>query len=380
MSLTGEPKSIKTLRSGDLLIQCAKESHERTLLQMKAFCNLKCSVTPNSSLNTSKGIVRCPALSKVTPEHIIEFMGEQGVTDVCRITVCRDGILKPTNTFVLTFNTPILPTVVKIGFIQVKVDVYIPNPLRCCNYQVFGHHENKCSRHPVCCNCAQPEHCASGQCDKPAKCVNCSGDHPANSKECPQWEKGKQILKIKCEQNISFPEARKQYEQFNGAKTYASAVKPGTCNKSTQTDNKSTQTDDSFTEYLQQQTTEKTKDGTQGKRNSSPHPGKSNTSPGPALKTGTLEMIKKDEEKKRKEEKDKLKKQQKEERKQIFLKEKAQKDKEEAEKAAKSQKNPYSAFSKNDDEDEMDDDSVVFTESSSSDHLPKGTLSRLPTT
>ena len=251
MSLTGEPKSIKTLRSGDLLIQCAKESHEKTLLQMKTFCNLKCSVKPHSSLNTSKGIVRCPALSKVTTEHIIEFMGEQGVTDVRRITVRRDGILKPTNTFVLTFNTPILPTVVKIGFIQVKVDVYIPNPLRCYNCQAFGHHENKCGRHPVCCNCAQPEHCASGQCDKPAKCVNCSGDHPANSKECPQWEKEKQILKIKCEQNISFPEARKQYEQFNIAKTYASAVKPGTCNKSTQTDNKSTQTTNTYSNKQQ---------------------------------------------------------------------------------------------------------------------------------
>ena len=29
MSVAGEPKSIKTLRSGDLLIQCAKESHEK---------------------------------------------------------------------------------------------------------------------------------------------------------------------------------------------------------------------------------------------------------------------------------------------------------------------------------------------------------------
>ena len=56
----------------------------------------------------------------------------------------------------------------------------------------------------------------------------------------------------------SFPESRKQYEQFSTGQTYASAVKPGTCNKSTQTDNKSTQTDDSFTEYLKQQATEKT--------------------------------------------------------------------------------------------------------------------------
>ena len=29
MSIAGEPKSIKNLRSGDLLIQCAKESHEK---------------------------------------------------------------------------------------------------------------------------------------------------------------------------------------------------------------------------------------------------------------------------------------------------------------------------------------------------------------
>ena len=163
----------------------------------------------------------------------------------------------------------------------------------------------------------------SGVCDKPAKCVNCSGDHPANSKLCPQWEKEKKILKIKCENNLSFPEARKQYEQIYIGQTYTSAVKLGTCNKSTQTDNKSTQTDDSFTEYLKQQTTEKN----QGTQETSHHPGKSNSShPGPALKAATLEMMKKDEEKKRKDEKDKFKQQQKEERKQLYLKQQAQKE------------------------------------------------------
>ena len=169
MSIAGEPKSIKNLRSGDLLIQCAKESHEKNLLQMKTFCGLKCSITPHSSLNTSKGIIRCPALSRVTSDDIKEGMVEQGVTDVRRITVRRDGETKLTNTYVLTFNSPNLPTVVKIGFMQVKVDVYIPNPLRCYHCQVFGHHENKCGRHAVCCNCGEPEHCApSGVCDKPA--------------------------------------------------------------------------------------------------------------------------------------------------------------------------------------------------------------------
>ena len=155
-----------------------------------------------------------------------------------------------------------------------------------------------------------PEHCASGQCQRPAKCANCSGDHSANSKDCPQWEKERKILKIKCENNLSFPEARKQFEQFYQAGTYASAVKPGTCNKSTETDNKTTQTDDSFTEYLKQQAQEKQKEPAKGK------PQEKSTSsslPGPALKPATLEMIRKEGKKKKKEEKEKLKKQEKDE-------------------------------------------------------------------
>ena len=99
MSIAVEPKSIKNLRSGDLLIQCAKESHEKNLLQMKTFCGLKCSITPHLSLNTSKS--RCPALNRVTSDDIKKGMVEQGVTDVRRITAYRDGVTKLTNTYVL---------------------------------------------------------------------------------------------------------------------------------------------------------------------------------------------------------------------------------------------------------------------------------------
>ena len=127
------------------------------------------------------------------------------------------------------------------------------NPLRCYECQVFGHHENKCNRQAIRVNCGEPEHCPSGSCQRPAKCVNCSGDHPSSSKVCPSWEKEKKIVKIKVEQNITFPEARKQYEQlFYEAKSYASAVRPSTCNKATQTEDKSTQTDENITNYTKQ--------------------------------------------------------------------------------------------------------------------------------
>ena len=89
-------------------------------------------------------------------------------------------------------------------------------------------------------------------------------------------------------------------------------------------------------------------------------------------------MMKKDEEKRRKEEKDKLKK--KEERHCSISKKNSQKDKEQAEKAENLKRMHILCLVKIIEEVYMKDDSVVFTESSTSDHLPKGTLPRLPLT
>ena len=52
--------------------------------------------------------------------------------------------MKDTNTFIFTFNTSVLPKQVKVAFLRVSVDAYIPNPLRCYQCQLFGHHEDKC--------------------------------------------------------------------------------------------------------------------------------------------------------------------------------------------------------------------------------------------
>ena len=73
----------------------------------------------------------------------------------------------------------------------------------------------------------------------------------------------------------------------------------------------------------------------------------------------------------KKKEKNKLEKQQKEERRQQYLKEKAQIEKEHAQKTKQAEENPYSVFDETYEEEVMDDDSVVFTEQSSSDHLRK---------
>ena len=90
--------------------------------------------------------------------------------------------------------------------------------------------------------------------------------------------------------------------------------------------------------------------------------------------------MRKEEERKKKEEKHRIKQQQKEERRQQYHKDKQEIELKEKEPAEKAQQNPYSVLHKDDKEMCMEEESVVFTDSSSSDRLPKGTLPRLPVT
>ena len=155
-SIAGEPKSIKILtRSNQHLIEVSKKAHAENLLRTQSFHNLNVRVCPHSSLNSSRGVIRCPDLRGCSEQEILDEMKSQGVTAVKRFRV-KDGQLKDTNTFVFTFNTPNLPSTIKIAFLRVNVEVYIPNPLRCFNCQQYGHHEDRCKSHPVCSNCGEP--------------------------------------------------------------------------------------------------------------------------------------------------------------------------------------------------------------------------------
>ena len=134
-SLAGAPKSIKKLNSGDYLIEVTTKGHAVNLLKSQIFINCPVKITPHRSLNSSKGIIRCRELAGMRDPEICKELRDQGVTDVRRISVRRDGQNKPTNTFVLTFDTTVIPNRIFIGYMSTKVEIYIPSPLRCFNCQ-----------------------------------------------------------------------------------------------------------------------------------------------------------------------------------------------------------------------------------------------------
>ena len=135
----------------------SRKAHGENLLRTQTFHDLKVRVFPHSSLNSSRGVIRCPDLRGYSEQEILEEMKTQCVTAVKRFRVRKDGQLKDTNTFVFTFNTPVMPSTIKIAFLRVTVEVYIPNPLRCFNCQQYGHHEDRCKNHPVCTKCGEQE-------------------------------------------------------------------------------------------------------------------------------------------------------------------------------------------------------------------------------
>ena len=227
-ALAGEPKSVKRLRDGSLLVEVLRKSHSDSLLKLTLFSDVPVSVTPHRSLNTKKGVIRCREFDSMDENNILEELSSQGVVHVRRITSFRNGIKQNTQTYILTFGTPVLPAVLIAGYLRLRVDLYIPNPLRCFKCQRFGHHKDNCRNKQVCPKCGVEGHVDTDCTNDSFKCQNCNGPHSSNSKDCPVWHREKSIVKLKTEQNISFPDARKILEDRTGPvtqqKSYAQAA------------------------------------------------------------------------------------------------------------------------------------------------------------
>ena len=242
-AIAGTLKSTKRLRDGCFLVECLK----RILLKTVKFVDRAVQFSVHKTLNSSRGVIQCRELTDMTETEIRDELKDQGVVGVRRVTVKKGGESVPTNTLFLTFNRPELPTAIKVGYLQVKVVMFIPNPLRCFNCNKFGHTRKRCKSTAKCELCGKDKHYE--RCDGPKICSNCSGPHASSSRDCPVWQREKEIQRIRVEKRISFPEARQLIEGRSSSavpvnanqKSYSSVVATRT-----QTKNIECQTDLTF--------------------------------------------------------------------------------------------------------------------------------------
>ena len=133
--------------------------------------------------------------------------------------------------------------------------MYIPNPLQC--YACFGHHERKCKLYggdQLCrrCGITSYTHHDENKYTNEIKCVNCGEDHPSTFRTCKIWKREKEVVTIKYNVGLSFPEARKIVEaRYN---LYFSTVVKTNKNNSVQLKDAQTQTTNASTQTTEPQT------------------------------------------------------------------------------------------------------------------------------
>ncbi|GFX39565.1 uncharacterized protein TNCV_2103111 [Trichonephila clavipes] len=133
----GEPKLVKRLPSGDLLIETISALQTKSFFLAKTFLDSSLTISPHKSLNTFCGVISEPGLLSTPEAEILDGFSDQGVIQVRRITIKKDNTIIPTKHLILTFNSPKLPSTIKTGYLNCKIRPYIPNPLSCFKCQSF---------------------------------------------------------------------------------------------------------------------------------------------------------------------------------------------------------------------------------------------------
>ena len=188
--VAGTLKSIKRLRDGSFLVECGKRAQTQNLLQTNRSIDRPVRVSIHKTLNSSQGVIRCRDLADTTEVEIWDELKDQGVVEVNRVTLKKEGKVIPTNTLFLTFGSPELLKEIKVGYLKVKVALFVPNPMRCFNCNKFGHTSQHCKVAAKCTGCGKDKH--EDQCEGPKLCSNCNGPHASLAKDCPVWQKEKE--------------------------------------------------------------------------------------------------------------------------------------------------------------------------------------------
>ncbi|GFU70751.1 RNA-directed DNA polymerase from mobile element jockey [Trichonephila clavipes] len=85
----GEPKFVKRLRSGDLLIETMSDLQTKSFLLAKTFLNSPVTVSPHKTLNSCRGVIPEPDSLSTPDAEILEGFSDQGVIQVRRTAIKR---------------------------------------------------------------------------------------------------------------------------------------------------------------------------------------------------------------------------------------------------------------------------------------------------
>lgn len=235
----GDVKDITRQKDGTLVIESKSKEQTARLLNIKKVGKYDVSVTEHPRLNRSKGIVRCWDFVYLDEKELLEELRPQKVVEVRHLkrkasevekrasqNQADTPVWKNTGTFVITFDLPEVPRVLKAGYLRLEVRPFIPDPIRCFSCQKFGHMKTSCRGVAMCGRCAEKDHYPD-PCTKAVKCINCGGEHVSWSKRCPEYMAEFEVQKIKVYEKVSFAEAKRIFIERMGQsrRTFADTLR-----------------------------------------------------------------------------------------------------------------------------------------------------------
>ncbi|XP_058839348.1 uncharacterized protein LOC131694853 [Topomyia yanbarensis] len=225
-SLIGDAYTAVTEAKGTkYIIKVRSPIHANKLLDMKQLIDkTPVEVTTHPTLNYSRCIVNCPEVIQMSQEDLLTELAPQGVTHVRRFTRMVDKIRVNTSTMVLTIAGTTWPQHIYFGALRVPTRAYYPSPMLCFGCLEYGHTKARCKGAPRCQKCSEEGHSAE-DCTKNEHCFHCKEGHKPTDRNCPLYRKENEIVKIKVEQGLSYPEAKKCHDSRAGPKSYAHVSK-----------------------------------------------------------------------------------------------------------------------------------------------------------
>lgn len=190
-------------------------------------------VAEHPTLNSIRFVVSCRDVVDMSEQELLEELKEQGVKEVRRITKRKGQARENTPALVLTCRGTIRPETINFGYIRCRTRPYYPSPMQCFNCWLFGHTKLRCQAKVATCGTCSGDHpiAENRDCDIGDFCKTCnSNEHRISSRSCPQWQYENTIQKVKVDQGISYPAARRMVEQNRGSATFATITSYATKN------------------------------------------------------------------------------------------------------------------------------------------------------
>ena len=220
----GAVKNVRQLEKGKWLVVChdvdqAKKARGLTNVGpwkvMRTTAQGAAGADPDPDASPClKGVVR-----RVELYHGVEDFAPYlpNVKSAKRVMIWREGKQIPTQSVILEFGLPTLPSQIRIpGVGNRDVEQFIPKPLRCYKCQKYGHISRFCSGARRCAKCGDDHD--TNDCDRQEKkCSSCGGNHWTGSMHCDVHKVEVEVQRIRAMERVSYLEARRRTQAQMGS-------------------------------------------------------------------------------------------------------------------------------------------------------------------